>query len=90
MNRVVAATTGFGLGLAYFGGLWLSIRSLKYRWRSPARFAVGRGGRVALAGLVFFALLKTGGVVAVLAGLAGFVAARWYLTRLIEARSDAQ
>ena len=29
MNWAAAAGTGFGLGLAYFGGLWLSVRGLR-------------------------------------------------------------
>jgi hypothetical protein len=81
MNWAAAAGTGFGLGLAHFGGLWLHVRRL--RGAGPARLAVGRVARLTLAAITFYALLKTGGVVAVTAGLAGLLLARWYLVRVI-------
>jgi hypothetical protein len=83
MNWAAAASTGFGLGLAYFGGLWLGVWGLRSGTGSAARFAAGRTGRLGLAGVTFYALLTTGGVGAVLAGLVGLLAARWYLVRAI-------
>jgi N-ATPase, AtpR subunit len=83
MNWAAAAGTGFGLGLAYFGGLWLGIRGLKSGTLSVARFALGRTARLAVAAVLFYALLNSGGASAVLAGLAGLIAARWYLIRAI-------
>ncbi len=88
MNWVAAASTGFGLGLAYFGGLWLSVRSL--RPTRPARFVAGRMTRLALAGITFYALLKTGGLLALLAGLCGLLVARWYLIREIGSAADGR
>jgi F1F0 ATPase subunit 2 len=83
MNWAAAAGTGFGLGLAYFGGLWLGVRGLRPGPRSAARLALGRATRLALAGVVFYALLNDGGPVAVLAGLAGLLAARRSVIRAI-------
>lgn len=81
MNWVAAAGTGFGLGLAYFGGLWLGVRRL--RRGGSARFVAGRAARLALAAVTFFALLKAGGTPSVVAGLVGMLATRWYLVRAI-------
>jgi hypothetical protein len=83
MNWAAAAGTGFGLGLAYFSWLWVGVRGLQSGLRSTARFALGRTARLALAAVVFYALLNIGGASAVLAGLVGWVAARWYLIRAI-------
>ena len=89
MNWAVAASTGFGLGLAYFGGLWASVRALKGR-RSSRWFALGRMARLVLAAGTFYALLKTGGLVAVAAGLVGLLAARWYVVRAIGGKTDGR
>ncbi|HEY2786010.1 MAG TPA: ATP synthase subunit I [Fimbriiglobus sp.] len=79
MNWAVAAGTGFGLGLAYFGGLLLSVRSL--RPGSWKRLAAGRTARLGLAAATFYGLLKSGGPVALAAGLGGMSLARWHLVR---------
>ena len=81
MTWAAAAGTGFGLGLAYFGGLWLAVRGL--RPGGPVRLAAGRTARLALAAITFYALLKSGGVAAAAFGLAGLSAARWHLARSI-------
>jgi hypothetical protein len=83
MNWAAAASTGFGLGLAYFGGLWISVRGLRSGVGSAARFAAARAGRLGLAGVTFYGLLKAGGPADIAAGLTGMLAARWYLTRAI-------
>lgn len=90
MNWAAAMGTGFGLGLAYFGGLWLGVRGLHSGGWSPIRFAVGRVGRFLLAAITFYALLQTGGIGAVLGGLAGVWAARWYLVRAIGRMPDGR
>ncbi len=88
MNWAVAATTGFALGLAYFGGLWLAVRRLGTG--NAAGFAAGRLARLGLAAVVFYALLKTGGPRAMAAGLVGLLAARWYLVRRIGGNADGR
>jgi F1F0 ATPase subunit 2 len=89
MNWAAAASTGFGLGIAYFGGLWIVVRALK-GGRSPRGFAFARFARLALAAATFYALLKAGGFVAVAAGLIGVLAARWYLVRVIGGTTDGR
>jgi hypothetical protein len=81
MNGAMAAGTGFGLGLAYFGGLWLGVRS--FPRNGVRRFAVGRAARLGLAGVTFYALLSTGETGALLWGLAGLLAARCYWVRAV-------
>ncbi len=78
MTWPAALTTGFGLGLAYFGGLWLSVRQLTGRRHPRAWLAIGRALRLALAALVFCALSRHGAE-ALLVGLLGFWLARWLL-----------
>ena len=90
MNWAAALGTGFGLGLAYFGGLWLCVRGLRVGSESAIHFAAGRFARLALAAVTFFALLKTGGTVAVIAGLVGLLAARWFLVREIGGHPDGR
>ena len=88
MNWAAAAGTGFGLGLAYFGGLWFGVRRL--RRGEAARFAAGWTARLALAAVTFYALLKAGGTAAVIAGLAGLLVARWYLLRTVGRTADGR
>jgi F1F0 ATPase subunit 2 len=75
MTTAAALGTGAGLGLLYFGGLWLTVRRV-------ARFPSGKrplipslAARLALAGLVFYSLSREGAA-AVLFALAGFWLAR--------------
>lgn len=89
MNWATAAGTGFGLGLTYFGALWLNVRTLRFGSRSRT-ILFGRLARLALAAITFYGLLQAGGVVAVAAGLVGLLAARWYLFRVIGGLSDGR
>lgn len=89
MNWAMAVSTGFGLGLGYFGLLWIGIRELK-NGRLSQWLILGRVARLTLAGGTFYALIKTGGFVALAAGLAGLLAARWYLIRLIGGAFDGR
>lgn len=89
MNWAAAACTGFGLGLAYFGGLWASVRGLRHG-RPAMWLTVGRLARLALAAVTFYALLRTGGVGAVLAGMGGLLASRGYFIRAIGGKSDGR
>jgi hypothetical protein len=72
----VAAVTGAGLGLAYFGSLWLSTRRL-VQGRGGIS-PVGRWARLALAAVTFCALGREG-IGSLLSGLGGLWVAREYL-----------
>ncbi|MFI5457468.1 MAG: ATP synthase subunit I [Isosphaerales bacterium] len=80
MSWVVAVSAGAGLGFAYFGGLWLTVRNLV---RRPERAAL-----VPLSGLVRLVMLGLGLVLVgrqgagnLIAALAGLWMARSYLLR---------
>ncbi|HZT80694.1 MAG TPA: ATP synthase subunit I [Gemmataceae bacterium] len=78
MTWFAALATGVGLGLAYFGGLWLTVRHAAGRRGGALLLALSRFARLALAGLTFYALLREGTACA-LAGLLGLLLARWHL-----------
>ena len=79
---VVGALLGFG----YFGGLWLTVRSLPHR-RRPAH-AMLQSFLIRVVVLMWASYEMTGGAPgAVLALMAGFLAARTAWTRAIVWRS---
>lgn len=76
MNWAAAIGSGFGLGILYFSGLRHAVRANQIRPASRVVRATGLVSRLALAGIVLFALLKSGGSAALLFGLAGVLLAR--------------
>lgn len=75
---MLATIAGVGLGLFYFGGLWLTIRQLPMCSR-PAPLVVGSFvGRTA-AVLAGFYLVMDGRGERIVACLAGFIMARFLL-----------
>ena len=80
MTWVVGMTTGAGLGFAYFGGLWLTVRHVVSGRRRSALLRVSGGVRLALVALTFYGLSCEGPEM-LLAGLAGLWLARWCLLR---------
>ena len=70
MTWTTALTTGAGLGLVHFGGLWLTVLYIR-RADSWRLMALSLLARLTLAGLVFYALSRHG-VAMVLFGLLGF------------------
>jgi F1F0 ATPase subunit 2 len=75
---VLAWAAGMGLGLFYFGGLWLTLRQLPTcRWAAPLLLAsfVGRTAVV----LVGFYLVMGGRWERILACLVGFILVRLFL-----------
>jgi F1F0 ATPase subunit 2 len=78
MNWLAALGTGAGMGLAFYGGLWLTIRRLAAAPRVASWLGLSRAARLALVGLGLYALGREG-IDMVLAGLAGLWLVRWYL-----------
>ena len=75
---VLAAAAGAGLGLLYYGGLWLTVRRLPGSGRPALLFGgrfAGRTGRT----LLGFYLVMDGGWGRMLACLVGFIMARQFL-----------
>ena len=89
MIWVAAVVAGAGLGLAYFGGLWLTVRGVVGR---PARAGlVPYGGAIRLA-LLGSGLLLLGrqGAGALVGALGGLWLSRWYLLRRIAGGPDGR
>jgi F1F0 ATPase subunit 2 len=80
MSCIEGFTTGIGLGLVFFQGLWLTVRQLVRRPRRRAWGGVSRLARLILAGLVLAALSREGAG-PLLAALLGFWLARGLLLR---------
>ena len=76
------ALAGMALGIAYFAGLWWTVRRAVASQRPAAWFAASFAVRALLAGAVFW-LVARYGAAAVLSSLAGFVLARVAATRLV-------
>jgi hypothetical protein len=74
--------SGFLLGLAYFGGLWLSVRRLLRRKQRLSLFNAEKALRLLLFGTTV-ALLGTLIGAAVVGILPGFWLARWCVVRLL-------
>jgi len=77
MTWLAAITTGAGVGLVFYGGLWWTVRQLT-AGRCAMWFAVSGVARVTLAGLAFYALAREGIELAA-AGLLGLWLMRRYL-----------
>jgi F1F0 ATPase subunit 2 len=78
MNWIVAVGAGAGLGLAYFGGLWMTVVSVI---RQPSRagwIPVSGAARLLLLGLGL-ELLSRQGAGSIVAALGGLWLSRWYL-----------
>lgn len=82
MTWVTATTTGVGIGLVYFYGLWLTVRRVAGGGGGSGRnwVAASHALRLLLAMLVFYAL-SLHGWQALVAALVGFGLARWHLLR---------
>jgi len=72
---------GASLGLFYFGGLWLTLRSLPES-RHPALWVLGSFvGRLAVALTVFYGLIRWGGLVPAGIALVSFLGLRTVLVQ---------
>ncbi len=75
---IAALVTGGGLGLLYFGGLWLTVRHAVQGPKSAAWFALSSLTRLGAIALVLAALIRDGAALAVPA-LVGLWLARSFL-----------
>jgi len=89
MNWVAALTIGAGVGLAYFFGLWLTVRQVIRRPHRNGLIAWSRAARLVLVGLAFYALSRQGSGFLVM-GLTGFWLTRGYLICRLGGKSHAQ
>ena len=89
MIWIAGIGAGAGLGLAYFGGLWLTVRGVVGRPDRSALIACGAAIRFVLlaSGLILLARRGAGGLVGALGGL---WLARWVLLRWIAGGQDGR
>jgi F1F0 ATPase subunit 2 len=80
---------GFGTGVVFFGGLWLTVRRLDKMKHPAVVIFLSSIGRVALA-LVAFWWLSRGGLLPLAIALAGFLAARFVLIKKVRNSAPAE
>jgi F1F0 ATPase subunit 2 len=80
MNWSVAIGAGAGLGLAYFGGLWLTVVGVVRRPSKAVWVSVSGVARLVLLALGF-AILSRQGIGSILAALGRLWLSRWYMLR---------
>jgi F1F0 ATPase subunit 2 len=83
MTWVAALTTGFGLGLASFGSLWLTVRPLMHWPRQRLVIGASSAVRLLVVVVVLYALAREGAGL-LLAGLVGLWLARWSVVWRLE------
>ncbi|MEW5773483.1 MAG: ATP synthase subunit I [Thermodesulfobacteriota bacterium] len=83
MALALAGLAGFLTGLAYFAGLWRSLKALPGRERPRRSYALALLARLALALAVFWAALTLAGPLGLGLALAGFALARMILSRTL-------
>jgi F1F0 ATPase subunit 2 len=82
MSWIAAIGVGAGLGLAYFGGLWLTVRQVTRRPSRIAWIPLGHLGRLSVLGLGLAGLSRHGAG-GILAALGGIWLSRWILLHLL-------
>ncbi len=85
LSLSLAAFTGSLLGLFYFGGLWLTVRRLISSKR-PGMLMLGSFAARLLITLCGFYLVMDGSWKRILACMAGFLATRFVLARMLAPR----
>ena len=80
MSWIVAVGAGAGLGLFYFGGLWLTVSWVVSRPATALLIPVSSMVRLALVGAGLMVLSRYGSA-GILAGLGGFWLSRWVVLR---------
>jgi F1F0 ATPase subunit 2 len=78
MSWLFALAGGIGMGLASFGGLWLTVRQVVRQPRYRIRIMASQAARLALLSLGFYAVGRAGPG-AVVCALGGLLIAKWYL-----------
>jgi F1F0 ATPase subunit 2 len=89
MMWIAAVGAGAGLGLAYFGGLWLTVRGVVNRPSRSALVPYGGAIRLVLLG-VGLTMLGRQGAGILLWALGGLWLSRWFLVRRLAGGHDAR
>jgi len=90
LHVLVGLLLGGVLGLAFFGGLWYTVRNLP-RARHPAVLALASFMvRLALAVGGFYLVLRLTAIAGVVSAVIGFVGARFALTRVLASAHSSE
>jgi hypothetical protein len=87
MIGILAICAGAGLGLAYFGSLWLTVRGVLKRPGRSALIPYGGAIRFAMLGSCLM-LLGRQGAGPLLGALGGLWLSRWFLLRQLGGGHD--
>ncbi len=73
--------SGIGLGIFYFGGLWLTLKQLPYS-QQPVLLTLGSFfGRTAICLFVFYLVVRVSHLEGLMLSLAGFILMKFVLIR---------
>ena len=91
---VIAFVTGLGLGLFYFGGLWLTVRQLPHTQRPVLLLVVSFLLRLAIALICFYLIVKGDlglqSLLSLLSCILGFLIVRAILIRRVTSSTSNQ
>lgn len=78
---ILSLASGIGLGIFYFGGLWLTLKQLPYT-RQPVLLTLGSFfGRTAVSLFVFYLVVRVSHLEGLVLSLAGFILMKFMLIR---------
>ncbi len=76
---ILSLTSGIGLGIFYFGGLWLTLKQLPYT-QQPVLLTLGSFfGRNAVCLFAFYLIVRIGHLEGLMLSLAGFILMKFVL-----------
>ncbi len=76
---IISLASGIGLGIFFFGGLWLTLKQLSST-RQPVLLTLGSFiGRNAICLLAFYLIVRTGHLEGLMLSLAGFILMKFVL-----------
>lgn len=82
LNLIVAFVAGLGIGLFFFGGLWLTVRRISTS-RYPALLTLSSFWVRLIFSLLAFYIVMDSHWQMLLACLGGFLVMRFFMTRLV-------
>jgi F1F0 ATPase subunit 2 len=88
VNWLTGLGTGAGIGIAFYGGLWLSVQHVSAAPHRTSWLGASRAVRFALVGLGFYGLSREGLDLALM-GLAGLLLVRHHLLQRLGGLSRA-
>ncbi len=80
---VLSLATGLGLGIFYFGGLWLTLKQLPYTKQPVLLTLVSFFGRNAACLFAFYLIIRVVNLEGVILTLAGFISMKIAFVRIL-------